>query len=318
MKNDTTRGRTLCNLGLGAVALLALGAAGCAATPPSSQLVSARQAYNAAAQGPAADVEPEHVLEAKNALKRAEAEHEDDPGSIEEQHLGYIAHRLSLVAMARADATLARQEQQRAEQRYTEILAAQKVQAERRLEQQERNLNERDRQLAAATQQRMEAEQRLATAEQRLRAALASMERVATVQVEARGLVITLNGAVLFGFGESELLPIAKEKLRDVATALEDELKRGRILVVEGHTDSIGSDEANMKLSQERADAVRNFLVEEGIDANKIKAVGRGEQSPLVPNTSPENRANNRRVEIIVRDEAAGFGTPESGQEGAP
>jgi outer membrane protein OmpA-like peptidoglycan-associated protein len=289
-------------LGPGMVAVFALGIAGCAATPPSAQLVAARQAYDAAAQGPAGSVAPEHVLEAKNALKRAEAEHNEDPGSIDEQHLGYLAHRLALVAMAKADATLARQEKERAEQRYTEVLASQKLQAERQLEQQEKSLDDRERQLAAATQQRLDAEQRLATAEQRLRDALSSLERVSNVQMEARGLVITLSGAVLFAFGKSELLPIAETKLREVAAALKDELDNGKMLVIEGHTDSIGSEEANQKLSQARAEAVRDFLIREGVDASKVQAVGKGETSPLVPNDTPEQRANNRRVEIIVSD----------------
>ena len=323
MTNQTKRGRKLRpasdrarvgrlgRLGLGTAAILALGVAGCAATPPSAQLVAARQAYDAAAQGPAGAVEPAYVLEAKNALKRAEAEHDDDPGSIDEQHLGYLAHRLALVAMAKADATLARQEKDRAEQRYTEVLAAQKSQAERQLEQQERNLDERDRQLAAATQQRLDAEQRLATTEQRLRDALSSLERVANVQMEARGLVITLSGAVLFEFGKSDLLPIAESKLREVAKALEEELDNGKVLVVEGHTDSIGSEAANQKLSQERAESVRRFMISEGIDESKIEAVGKGESSPLVPNDTAERRANNRRVEIVVRD--ANQGSPGSG-----
>lgn len=318
MRDENTRGRKLRreessfrsfpfrSLGVGTAVVVALGLAGCAATPPSAQLVAARQAYEAAAQGPAGTVEPAYVLEAKNALKRAEAEHNDDPGSIDEQHLGYLAHRLSLVAMAKADATLARQEKERADRRYTEVLAAQKSQAERQLEQQEQSLTERERQLAAATQQRLDAEQRLATAEQRLRAALASLERVANVQMEARGLVITLSGAVLFEFGKSELLPIAEEKLREVAGALREELDNGKVLVVEGHTDSIGSEQANQKLSQARAEAVRDFLVSEGIDAQKIEAVGKGETSPIVPNDSAEQRANNRRVEIIVREPGQG------------
>jgi OOP family OmpA-OmpF porin len=72
-------------------------------------------------------------------------------------------------------------------------------------------------------------------------------------------------------------------------------------VVVEGHTDSIGSDAYNETLSQERADAVKNYMVEKnGIDANRIKAVGFGEKQPVASNDTEEGRAQNRRVEAVV------------------
>ena len=70
---------------------------------------------------------------------------------------------------------------------------------------------------------------------------------------------------------------------------------------VDGHTDSVGSDEDNMRLSQGRADSVRSYLVTQGVPSARIKAVGRGESMPIADNKSPEGRANNRRVEIIVQ-----------------
>jgi OOP family OmpA-OmpF porin len=72
-------------------------------------------------------------------------------------------------------------------------------------------------------------------------------------------------------------------------------------VVIEGHTDSLGSDAYNEKLSQERADAVKNYMVEEnGIDANRIKAIGFGEKQPVASNDTSEGRAQNRRVEAAV------------------
>ncbi|MEN6431308.1 MAG: OmpA family protein [Smithella sp.] len=72
-------------------------------------------------------------------------------------------------------------------------------------------------------------------------------------------------------------------------------------LVIEGHTDSIGSDAYNEKLSRERADAVKNYMVEKnGIDANRIKAIGFGEKQPVASNDTSEGRAQNRRVEAAV------------------
>ncbi|PKN36624.1 MAG: hypothetical protein CVU62_13995 [Deltaproteobacteria bacterium HGW-Deltaproteobacteria-2] len=72
-------------------------------------------------------------------------------------------------------------------------------------------------------------------------------------------------------------------------------------VAIEGHTDSIGSDAYNEKLSQERADAVKNYMVEKnGIDANRIKAIGFGEKQPVASNDTSEGRAQNRRVEAAV------------------
>src|SRR5690606_13296155 len=122
---------------------------------------------------------------------------------------------------------------------------------------------------------------------------------------------ITLNGAVLFETDKSELLPTAKTRLDEVATALQD-LRPGQTIVVEGHTDSVGADDYNMKLSQSRADSVRSYLVSRGVPTNIISAVGRGETTPVAQNTTPEGRANNRRVEIVISP-AKGGGSMQPG-----
>jgi len=70
--------------------------------------------------------------------------------------------------------------------------------------------------------------------------------------------------------------------------------------VVEGYTDSVGSDAANQKLSKDRAEAVRVYLVSKGVPSDKITSVGKGKANPVASNDTPEGRANNRRVEIIV------------------
>jgi outer membrane protein OmpA-like peptidoglycan-associated protein len=142
-----------------------------------------------------------------------------------------------------------------------------------------------------------EREGRLA-AERSAAAALKSLDEVARVREEARGIVITLSGAVLFATGEHSLLPIAKEKLRDVAKAL---LEQGdTTILVEGHTDSRGSSEKNHELSLLRAQEVRGYLVSQGIPTNNIQALGLGEDRPIASNETAEGRANNRRVEIVV------------------
>ena len=77
-------------------------------------------------------------------------------------------------------------------------------------------------------------------------------------------------------------------------------------LAIEGHTDNIGSDEANMKLSQQRADTVLDFLVQQGLAADALTAVGFGKADPVADNSTTEGRQKNRRVEIIVSGEVIG------------
>ncbi|MEI6208158.1 MAG: OmpA family protein [Desulfuromonadales bacterium] len=141
----------------------------------------------------------------------------------------------------------------------------------------------------------------LRDSENRAATALADLAALAALKEEERGLVLTLSGGVLFRSAESILLPSAQVKLDQVATALL--AIRARNLIVEGHTDSQGSDSYNQGLSQRRADAVRDYLVLRGYPADRIQARGRGEGSPIAANSSPEGRANNRRVEIVIERE---------------
>ena len=75
------------------------------------------------------------------------------------------------------------------------------------------------------------------------------------------------------------------------------------IVEIQGHTDDVGSEAFNLKLSQKRAEAVRQYLIDHGIEPDRLIAKGYGESKPLVPNTSPENRAKNRRVEFVILGE---------------
>ena len=113
-------------------------------------------------------------------------------------------------------------------------------------------------------------------------------------------MVITLSGSVLFASNHAELLPSAQLKLNDVALALTRQDAESKI-VVEGHTDSQGQPAYNMDLSQRRAQSVRDYLVSRGIAADRVTAQGFGLTRPIADNTSPEGRANNRRVEIVVQ-----------------
>ncbi|MDF3013984.1 MAG: hypothetical protein K0Q78_2188 [Cellvibrio sp.] len=112
-----------------------------------------------------------------------------------------------------------------------------------------------------------------------------------------RGLVITL-GDVLFETGKSDLKSAATADLSKLSGLLAKYPERS--LVIEGHTDNVGSESYNHTLSQHRADAVKAFLLNQGIAANRITAYGKGESSPVASNDSSSGRQMNRRVEIIV------------------
>lgn len=147
----------------------------------------------------------------------------------------------------------------------------------------------------------MQAKQELQESEKRTADALAALAALAILKEDERGMVLTLSGSVLFRSAESTLLPQAQVKLDQVAKALL--AIPARNLIVEGHTDSQGSDAYNQGLSQRRADTVRDYLVQEGYPADRIQARGKGEGNPVAQNASVEGRANNRRVEIVIERE---------------
>lgn len=135
-------------------------------------------------------------------------------------------------------------------------------------------------------------------AEKKAQEAAAELAKSMDVKQDARGIVITLPGNVFFDFGKADLLPNARQALDRVADTLST--LPDRSYVIEGHTDNIGSDADNQRLSERRAKAVRDYLVSKGIDDSRIQSVGKGESSPVATNDNPEGRATNRRVEIVV------------------
>jgi outer membrane protein OmpA-like peptidoglycan-associated protein len=119
----------------------------------------------------------------------------------------------------------------------------------------------------------------------------------------ARGLVVNMSD-VLFDTARHTLRPGAREKLARVAGVLLSH--PGLHLEVEGHTDSVGTDTYNQGLSERRAESVRDYLIQQGIQRDAIAAHGFGESQPVVSNDSSTGRQQNRRVEVIVSGEAIG------------
>jgi outer membrane protein OmpA-like peptidoglycan-associated protein len=277
------------------VVLLAMPVAfGCASAPTPPELMDARSAYIRAEAGPAAQYKPDQLHEAKMALDRAEKSYSDDPGKQKTRDLAYVAQRRSELAESQArDAKLA-QEKAQAEQILQRSAQTDLSQTRAQLSSTGQQLAGTQQELAAEKTARSEAEKRTRDALDKLAATAAG-----SIKQETRGTVITIPGNVLFASGKTTLLPGAQEKLGLVAEALKDQ--EGRRIVVEGHTDSQGSDASNQELSRGRAQAVRDFLVSHGIPNDRIRAEALGPSRPVADNKTPEGRANNRRVEIVVQ-----------------
>lgn len=265
--------------------------AACGAAVAPQELHNARHAYTQASQGPAAELAPAQLDTARQALERANMAFGSGADDAVVRDLAYVAERQVAIAVSAAGIEQANRNITQYEKEREALRRKLLTETESELERTRRELEEQKKAVAAEHEARLAAERDRA-------AALQSLEEIARVKEESRGLVITLSGAVLFATGEHSLLPIAKEKLRDVARAL---LEQGdTTIVVEGHTDSRGSSDKNHELSLLRAQEVRAFLVSQGIPTNSIQALGLGEERPVASNDTAEGRANNRRVEIIV------------------
>lgn len=192
------------------------------------------------------------------------------------------AEKLRLQSLARAEEAQRAQEAAASAIALSELSTAEAEQAKR--------LAEAQSQEAALA--RREADLAFAAAES-LRLQLQTM----TATSEARGQVMTLSGDA-FASGQSRLKPEARANLQRVVEFVNR--FPGKDVVIEGHTDSQGGANLNQVLSQKRAEAVRDALVQDGVAAARLTAVGLGEDRPVADNATTEGRARNRRVEIVV------------------
>ncbi|MGC2419175.1 MAG: OmpA family protein [Candidatus Acidiferrales bacterium] len=137
-----------------------------------------------------------------------------------------------------------------------------------------------------------------------LRAQLrAQLDAVLQTKDSARGLIVNMSD-VLFNTGSYILQPGAREKLAKISGILL--AHPGLTLEIDGYTDSVGSDEFNQTLSEQRAGSVRDFLAQQGVPATSITAKGFGMAQPVASNDTPEGRQQNRRVEIVVNGDSIG------------
>src|ERR1035437_2746613 len=129
------------------------------------------------------------------------------------------------------------------------------------------------------------------------------LNKILATRESARGLIVSMSD-VLFDTGHYSLKPGAREKLAKVAGILI--AYPGLDIEVGGYTDNVGGDDMNMTLSENRADAVRNYLVEQGVVTNSVSAKGYGNTLPVASNDNAAGRQENRRVELVVSGEPIG------------
>ena len=265
--------------------LLLTAGVGCAAALPPPDLVTARAEYANASHGIAASLDPADLHSADVSLSLAEQSFDKDGDTQGTRDLAYVADRRALIAEARAGAMQAAQQQQ---QTVGQMHEAEKAQ-----------LAATSGQLGRANMQLALQGQALADANARAAKAAADLAAFASVKQDPRGMVITLSGGVLFVTNKADLLPGAQVKLNQVAEALATQDPTSKI-EVDGYTDSQGTASYNQDLSQRRAQSVRDYLVTRGIAADRLTSKGFGLNDPVADNSTPEGRANNRRVEIVV------------------
>jgi outer membrane protein OmpA-like peptidoglycan-associated protein len=253
--------------------------AACAQTPETPIEVAATRAELSQLQADAAlaPLVAQELTEAEAAVQLAE----QDADAALTAHRVYLAQREIEIARAVGEARLAEQERQ--------ALVDEREQA---------RLQARTREAESA---RMEADAaRMAAASAQQQAVQLQQEIAALhAQETERGLVLTL-GDVLFETGRAELKPGAVLDLDRLVDFLDKYPQRTAL--VEGHTDSVGGEDYNRHLSQSRADAVRAYLVRQGVPASRITASGMGESAPVASNNTEAGRQQNRRVEIVISE----------------
>ena len=256
-----------------------------------AQLEEARTQVQTLSAEPLAQQAASHDLDAARAsLNQADAALAQHQPPEVVDHLAYLARRHADAGQARVDEARARQEVAKAQDDRNRIL-----------------LESRSREAQNAQAQRpgarpSEAARRQA-AQQQLQSTQQQLQDLQAKQTE-RGMVLTL-GDVLFDTNKATLKSGADQRIDRLATFLQK--NPNERLIIEGYTDSTGSEEYNQELSQRRAQAVAEVLARQGIPASRYQVVGKGQAFPVASNATPAGRQQNRRVEVVFSDQAGRF-----------
>lgn len=250
--------------------------AACSSTPGTiEELETARAVVPQVEASPRAGVAVTNITEARKALDRANSLAEKRGKAADIQYEATVANRNAQIANEKILAAQARDD-------------VDKGTAERQV---------------VLTEARTREAQRNAQAAQVATDRAKSLEReLADLKARKtdRGVVVTM-GDVLFDTGKATLKSGASATIDRLATALKGDTQRR--VMIEGHTDNVGSDEYNQGLSERRAASVQAALFERGVDASQISTVGKGETTPVASNDSPVGRQQNRRVELVFQDD---------------
>ena len=201
----------------------------------------------------------------------------------------YIAHRKAEIALEYAGLKETEEKYAKSKNDFDSNNAALEKAKDDEIAKLKKELEEKDRMLK-------EKEEQWAKAKGDLEEAIKGLGEL---RKEERGLVLYISD-ILFDFDKATLKEVAKSGLLKVAKALSD-FPQYKILV-EGHTDSVGSDEYNQRLSERRASSVGGFIIGHGVGANRLSTKGLGEARPRANNSTSEGRQQNRRVEIVISE----------------
>ncbi len=288
------------------VAVGALGTLGACSTVPerNAALDQAQSRYSAAqAQSQVATLAPEELRRASEALRVAEQAQANRESMATVDHLAYLAsQRVALAqdtaASRAAEAVTAGAAAERDRMRLA--LRTQEAEtAQRQLASSQQTNANTSQQLASSQQSNAVQQAQLARRDMQL-GDLQSQLRELNARQTDRGLVVTL-GDVLFALGQAQLQGDSVRTMGKLA----EFFKRypQRTAVIEGYTDSVGSEKSNQALSDRRAQAVMAALVGQGVPAARLRSEGYGEARPAGPNDSADGRRMNRRVEVVFSNE---------------
>lgn len=292
---------------VGSLALAGLACAllaSCAPPMKNADLEKAQAAFAAAKMDPVVvNKAPLGLQTAESDLLAAENLWKAGAEPADVSHQAYLAYQRTAIAKETALQKVAEENIEAASSERARVLLEARTQeavdATRAAEMARKQAAERSAQLSAMTAEAQQAADVAKAAEERARLLEAEVAQLQGIKSE-RGLVITL-GDVLFDTAKADLKPGALVTIGKIANFMKTYPTRR--LLVEGFTDSRGSDEYNRNLSERRATAVRSALVAAGVESERIELRGYGEAYPVASNDTPEGRQLNRRVEVIISDE---------------
>jgi outer membrane protein OmpA-like peptidoglycan-associated protein len=269
-------------------AVLVALAGGCATTPMhSDRLDEARAEVEKVSVDPLAQqAAGKDVEQARNDLQRAETALQQREPPVDVDHLAYLALRHAQAGEARIAEARARQQVAQAQEERNRV-----------------QLHERDQEVQNARSAAENAKSTAAAAQSELANARQELQDLQAKKTD-RGMVMTLSD-VLFDTGQATLKPGADRALDRLAQFLKD--SPNSAVLIEGHTDSVGSDDYNMALSQRRAQSVADALSSRGISSNRVQTKGLGKAYPVASNDTQAGRQQNRRVEIVFSDDSGKF-----------